>query len=532
MQGVYVCQRGKEDMGEYWATASSAILLLLPLLLWLLGLLYSVWWKPKRLEKFLKDQGLVGPPYKLLYGNLKENAALNQEARAKPMGLCHNIIPRVAPLLLRTVEKYGKMPLLWQGTQPRVIILDPEMIKDVLSNKFGHFEKPKSNPLTKLLATGLADYEGDKWAKHRRILNPAFHLEKIKGMIPAFYTSSMELISKWDDLVDAQGGSCEVDVWPEFQNLTGDVISRTAFGSNYHEGSPIFKLQAEQTELFLKANFSPYFPGLKYLPTKENRRRKEIHNSVKALLQGIIEKKEKAMKLDPESSQNDLLGLLLESNLKESQESGGSKVMTLDDVIEECKLFYFAGQETSNILLTWTMIVLSMHPEWQNRAREEVLKVFGKDKPDYDGLTHLKMVTMILFEVLRLYPPVAILVRATYKEMKVGRITFPPGVQLALPTLFLHHDKELWGEDAEEFNPERFAGGVSKAAKHQNAFFPFGWGPRICIGQNFALTEAKLALSMILQQFCFQLSPSYAHAPFTRLTLQPQHGAQIILHKL
>ncbi|KAG9455259.1 hypothetical protein H6P81_008163 [Aristolochia fimbriata] len=514
--------------------ATGSAIFLLPLLLWVFRVLYSVWWKPKRLEKLLKDQGIVGPRYKLLYGNLKENAALNREAQSKPMGFSHNIIPRVSPLLHRTVEKYGNMSLMWIGTQPRVIILDPEIIKDVLSNKFGHFEKPSLNPLTKLLATGLSDYEGEKWAKHRRILNPAFHLEQIKGMVPAFYTSCMEMISRWDDMMNAGEGSCEVDVWADFQNLTGDVISRTAFGSNYHEGRPIFKLQSEQADLALKAFLSPYFPGLQYLPTKDNRRRREIHKLVTALLKAIVEKKEKAMKLDPEiSSQNDLLGLLLESNLKESQQGGGSKVMTLEDVIEECKLFYFAGQETTSILLTWTMVVLSMHPEWQNRAREEVLKLFGKNKPDSDGLAHLKIMTMILYEVLRLYPPVAILVRSTYKEMKLGGITFPPGVELALPTLSLHNDKELWGEDAEEFNPQRFAGGVSKAAKHHTAFFPFGWGPRICIGQNFALTEAKMALSMILQQFSwFELSPSYAHAPVTVFTLRTQHGAQIILHKL
>ncbi|KAG9455247.1 hypothetical protein H6P81_008151 [Aristolochia fimbriata] len=513
-------------------TTASAIFLLLPVLLWLLAVLYSVWWKPKRLEKFLKDQGLVGPPYKLFYGNLKENAALNKEAQSKPMGFSHNTVPRIAPLFHRIVQKYGKMPLFWQGTNPRVIILDPEMIRDVLYNKFYDFGKPISNPMAKLLATGVAYYEAERWGIHRKILNPAFHLEKIKGMVPAFYTSSMELISKWNDMVDAQGGSCEVDVWPEFQNFTGDVISRTAFGSDYREGRPIFELQSEQAELLHKTITSPYFPGLEYLPTRDNRRRREIDRSVKALLKGIIEKREKAMKLDPESSQNDLLGLLLESNLKESQESGGSPVVTPEEVIEECKLFYFSGQETTNILLTWTMIVLSMHPEWQNRAREEVLKIFGKNKPDYDGLTQLKTVTMILFEVLRLYPSLTYIVRGTSKETQLGGITFPPGVHFALPTLFLHHDKEFWGEDAEEFNPERFAGGVSKAAKHQTAFFPFGGGPRSCIGQNFALTEAKLVLSMILQQFWFELSPSYAHAPYTLLLLRPQHGAQLVLHKL
>lgn len=138
---------------------------------------------------------------------------------------------------------------------------------------------------------------------------------------------------------------------------------------------------------------------------------------------------------------------------------------------------------------------------------------------------------MILNEVLRLYGPLTQIIRCTYKQMKLGDFCLPPGVQLSLPVLLIQHDKEFWGEDALEFNPERFSKGISKASKHPLAFFPFGWGPRICIGQNFALVEAKLALSMILQQFSFELSPSYTHAPYIVLTLRPQHGAQVIVRR-
>lgn len=142
-------------------------------------------------------------------------------------------------------------------------------------------------------------------------------------------------------------------------------------------------------------------------------------------------------------------------------------------------------------------------------------------------------VTLILNEVLRLYPPAIASYQHAYKETKIGDIVVPAGVDLTLPTLLIHHDPELWGDDAGEFKPERFSEGVSKASKdQQQAFFPFGWGPRICIGQNMAMIEAKLALAMILQQLSFELSPSYTHAPYTLTILQPQHGAQITLHQL
>ncbi|XP_043688540.1 cytochrome P450 CYP72A219-like isoform X3 [Telopea speciosissima] len=509
-------------------------MVILCILVVLLGwkVLEWIWWRPKKLERLLKEQGIEVTPYNLLLGDLKESQRLFKEARSKPMNLSHHIVPRVMPFHLQTIQNYGKKSAFWFGTNPRLYIMDPELIRDILSNKFGDFAKIKGNSLSRFFVRGLLDYEGEKWVKHRRIINPAFHMEKLKKMLSAFYTSSNEMVSKWEKLVTPEG-RCELDVWPELQNLTGDVISRAAFGSSYEEGRQIFKLQDEQGQLLMQSLQTAFLPGFSLLPTKRNKRIKEIYSEVRALLMGIISKRQEAMKAG-EANNDDLLGLLLESNYNEIQENKNKKNvgMTIDEVIKECKLFYFAGQETTSVLLVWTMIVLSMHPEWQVHAREEVFQVFGKSKPNFDGLNHLKIVNMILYEVLRLYPPVLQLSRCTYKNIKLGEISLPPGIQLMLPIVLIHHDHEVWGEDAEEFKPERFAEGISKATKNKVSFFPFGWGPRICIGQNFAIIEAKMALAMILQRFSFELSPSYAHAPTTVVTLHPQYGAQIILHKL
>ena len=141
-------------------------------------------------------------------------------------------------------------------------------------------------------------------------------------------------------------------------------------------------------------------------------------------------------------------------------------------------------------------------------------------------------VIMIFQEVLKLYPQASMLIRLVYADTKVGGMYLPDGVQVSLLILLFHHDHEIWRDDAQDFNLKRFFEGVSKATKGQFAFFPLGYGPRVCVGQNFAMMEAKMALAMILQRFSFEISPSYAHAPCNIITVQPQYCAHLLLHGL
>ncbi|PHU12573.1 Cytochrome [Capsicum chinense] len=496
-------------------------------------LLDWAWFRPRKLDKCLRKQGLKGNSYKLIFGDLKELSKSFEVAKSKPLNVSDDdISPKILPYFVEAIKKHGKNCFIWFGPKPMVLIWDSEAIRDVL-NKYALYHKPDSTPTTKLLAQGISSYEEDKWAMHRKILNPAFHVEKIKNMLSAVHLCCTEMVSQWEEAVSMKGTSCELDVWPYLQRLTSDVISRTAFGSNYEEGRKIFELQKEQAEYVIEASRTLYIRGWRFLPTKRNRRMKEIDKDVQAMIRGIIDKKVKAMKAG-ETNADDLLGMLLESNFTEIEQHGNQDFgMTTREVIEECKLFYFAGQETTSVLLVWTMILLSRHPDWQARAREEVLQVFGDDGTlELDGLNRLKIVTMIFHEALRLYPPIEALCRMTKTKTKLGELSLPAGVMLSMPIMLVHHDKEIWGEDASEFKPERFSEGVSKATKGQMTFFPFGGGPRICIGQNFAMIEAKMALAMILQRFTFELSPSYTHAPQPVITTQPQYGAPLVLHRL
>uniref|UniRef100_A0A7N0TJM7 Cytochrome P450 n=1 Tax=Kalanchoe fedtschenkoi TaxID=63787 RepID=A0A7N0TJM7_KALFE len=477
------------------AAVTAAVLSCLLILTWAAYRVIDwLWLTPKRLERSLKRQGVKGRSYRILYGDMKENKKMLQQVKSKPINLSENIVPRVLPYIHHCLHTYGNNSIMWVGPKPRILLTEPELIKEFFI-KIRQFHRPGFNPQFGLLVTGLLSYEDDKWAKHRNLLSPAFHSEKIKRRDGA---QVEKLVS--------EDGSCELDVWPDLQNMTRDVISRTAFGSSYEEGKQIFEIQRELSRLILQITSSVYIPGWRFLPTKINRRLKALNREIEALLRAIINKKESAMK-EGKAASADLLGLLIESNLRETKENKTAG-MTLREVIEECKLFYFAGQETTANLLVWTMILLSQHQEWQEHARDEV--------------------NMILHEALRLYPPVTTLNRRTHKETKLGDLALPAGVMVTLPILSIQRDHQLWGEDANEFKPERFSEGVSKS---QVTFLPIGGGLRICIGQNLALSEAKMAISLILQRFSFELSPSYTHAPQALLTLQPKYGAPLILRK-
>lgn len=140
---------------------------------------------------------------------------------------------------------------------------------------------------------------------------------------------------------------------------------------------------------------------------------------------------------------------------------------------------------------------------------------------------------MIINETLRLYPPATAIIRNNEKICKLGNLTIPAKVNLHVPILALHHDREIWGEDAQLFKPERFSEGISKATKNNpSAYMPFGFGPRNCVGSNFATNTAKVTLAMILQHFRFTRSPNYVHSPVHLVLLIPKNGVQVMLHAL
>jgi cytochrome P450 len=266
----------------------------------------------------------------------------------------------------------------------------------------------------------------------------------------------------------------------------------------------------------------------RFVPTKKNRRRHMLNQEVRNSLRKLIEINGRKCE-----DSNNLLGMMLSAS-----KLGSEFRMGIEEIIDECKTFYFTGKETTANLLTWATLLLALHQEWQNKARDEVLQACGKSEhPNAENLSNLKIVSpsfvyfgfhlfynfieyrhtasdtflmfecnqvnMVLKETLRLYPPAMFLNRMVNRDVKLGKLDIPAGTQLHFPILDIHHDVNIWGTNADEFDPSRFAEGKSY---HLGAYFPFGIGPTICVGQNLTMVEEKVALAMILQRFALVVS--------------------------
>lgn len=498
------------------------------LLLLLLKLTVLLWWRPRKIEGHFSKQGIRGPPYRFFIGNVRELVGMMLKASSQPMPFSHNILPRVLSFYHHWKKIYGATFLVWFGPTVRLTVSDPDLIREIFTSKSEFYEKNEAPPLVKQLeGDGLLSLKGEKWAHHRKIISPTFHMENLKLLIPVMATSVVEMLEKWSAM--SEKGEVEIEVSEWFQTLTEDVITRTAFGSSYEDGKAIFRLQAQQMDLAADAFQKVFIPGYRFFPTRRNIKSWKLDKEIKKSLVKLIGRRRESSREMVEKGAKDLLGLMIEA----SSNMNSSWNVTVDDIVEECKSFFFAGKQTTSNLLTWTTILLAMHPQWQVRARHEVLKMCGsRDLPTKDHVAKLRTLSMIVNESLRLYPPTIATIRRAKTDVELGGYKIPRGTELLIPILAVHHDQAIWGNDANEFNPGRFSDGVARAAKHPLAFIPFGLGVRTCIGQNLAVLQTKLALAIILQRFSFRLAPSYQHAPTVLMLLYPQYGAPIIFQHL
>nr|XP_017233252.1 PREDICTED: cytochrome P450 CYP749A22-like [Daucus carota subsp. sativus] len=484
--------------------------------IWLLN---KLWLTPIRKQRFLRQQGIKGNSYKFLHGNTKDILSMRRQSMAIPMDCFFNMSYR---------NLSGKNFLTWYGPRPELFVTEVEYIKEIMNKVQDYPKIEMSTGFVKvLLGDGLVTAKGKKWAKQRKLANQVFHADSLKRMIPDMIASVEMMLDRW-----RQHEGREIEVFEEFKFLSSEIISRTAFGSSFVEGRDIFDMLSEMAIIITRNSYRVRLPGLSWFSkSKDDIRSEKLEQDIYDSIVRIMDKRKKECGMHGEvgSFGTDLLGSLMKAMIDSDQD----KRITIQDVVDECKTFYVAGQETTSTLLSWAVFLLGSHTDWQEKARQEVFNLFGKEHPHSDGIARLKIVNMVINETLRLYPPVIEFTRQVKEGTKLGNYILPANIHVVLSTLALHHDTNIWGEDAHQFKPDRFSQGVANATKNNPAvYIPFGLGPRSCVGLNFATNETKIALVMILQRYTFTLSPTYIHSPVQILTTRPQHGVQVMLRPL
>uniref|UniRef100_A0ACD5YVL4 Uncharacterized protein n=1 Tax=Avena sativa TaxID=4498 RepID=A0ACD5YVL4_AVESA len=230
---------------------------------------------------------------------------------------------------------------------------------------------------------------------------------------------------------------------------------------------------------------------------------------------------------------NDLLSLLLAAG-----DEGGEKrrAMTSRELVDECKTFFFGGHETTALAVSWTLLMLAAHPDWQRALREELREVAGDGPLDATALSRLTKMGWVLNEVLRLYPPSPNVQRQALHDVTLNDgaapVIIPKGTNMWIDVVAMHHDEALWGADANEFRPELFAAGAQGGCRHRLGYLPFGFGGRICVGRNLTGMEYRVVVAMVLRRFELAVAPEYRHAPRIMLSLRPSDGIQLLLTPL
>ena len=386
----------------------------------------------------------------------------------------------------------------------------PSLIESVLVSQSQNFAKDKVIQNSRwFLGEGLLTNEGSGWLRQRRLCQPAFHRERMAsyGHTMAAYTE--EMLTTWQDT--------EVrDIHQEMMQLTMRIVAKVLFSVEVKEDTERVAGALNVLMRHTSGGRMILPPILRHLPVPALMRVKRAVRELDEIVNRIIRQR-RASGQDT----GDLLSMLMAAR----DEDGSG--MTDRQLRDEVLTFLLAGHETTAVSLSWTWYLLSQHPEVEQKLREELSQVLGGRAPQLEDLPRLPYPDKVVKESMRLYPPAWSLARTVVKEMELGGYQLPVGSNVVMSPWILHRDPRFF-EQPEQFNPDRW---TADAAQHlpKFAYFPFGGGPRLCIGASFAMMEANLLLAAIAQRFQLRLVPGHAVDALPSITLRPRHGMRMSL---
>ena len=395
------------------------------------------------------------------------------------------------------------------------VVAHPEGIKHVLQDNHRNYRKSFDYKiLARLLGQGLVTSEGPLWLKQRRLMQPMFHRQKIANFGTLMTECTVAMLDRWRGR--AERGDV-FDVAPEMMRLTLQIVGRALLSMDLIEqADEIGRNITIANERFGNMGLSAFVP---WLPTPGNARFRRAAAALRKIVLAIIGERRRDGR-----DHGDLLSMLLA--VRDEETGQGMKDEQLRD---EVLTLILAGHETTATALSWTWYLLSRNPEAERKLHAEIDEVLGGRPASVADLPNLTYTAMVIDEAMRLYPPVWAVGRAAIADDEIMDYRVAKGCNVLLSQWLVHHHPAFW-DNPDNFEPERFAG-ERNAARPRYAFFPFGGGPRMCIGNFFALTEAQIVLATIAQKYRLRVPPQHPIELQPLVTLRPRYGVKVALER-
>lgn len=424
------------------------------------------------------------------------------------------------PVLNEFVEENGEIFEMYIGGFTKSIFTtDPEIAQHVMQKNNRNYRK--SEIQTKMIAQfagqNLLTSEGDYWLRQRRLIQPGFHRTKLAALSDVMLKVVQE---SWKDLDKLVASNKPFDISREMTKMAFQVVAKSLFTTSVSEEELITLSDniQEIQEYIVQRLRQPYLVPWFYLNGKSKRQVK-ISKESRAIILRIIQERRASGK-----SHDDLLDMLLAARYEDNGEG-----MTDTQLLDESLILFVAGHETSANALAWAFYLLCKNPEATEKIREEYQEVVGDRKVEFSDFPKLKYTTQVIQETMRIYPPAWITDRLANEPDEIKDYHIPKDRMFAIYIYGLHHSKKYWNEP-EKFKPERFEKENMKG-KPSFAYMPFGGGPRLCIGNNFAMMEMQLVILELLKRYDFELVKDQKIEAMPYVTLQPKYGIKMRMKK-
>ena len=408
-------------------------------------------------------------------------------------------------MFARLHDEYGEFVRFRLGPLDMYLVTDPDLVQEVFTTHAAHVRKGRILEGAKvLLGEGLLTSEGEHHRRQRRLIQPAFHHDRLGAYADTMTRWASRTATRWTD-------GATVDVFSEMTGLTMGVTAETLFGSDL--AADRARVEEALIDVFRAFDLLVLpLAGLRMrIPTTTVRRFRAAKVELEALVNGVIARR-RAEGVD----RGDLLSMLLMAQDADGDGTG----MTDDEVRHEVMTLFAAGLETTANALTFAWWLLAAHPDERDRLEAEA-DALGTDAPGLADVEKLPFAGMVFNEALRLYPPVWMLARRCVAPFALGAHRIPEGGLVMMPPWLLHRDPGRWDEP-DAFRPMRWAGNAG--APHRYSYIPFGAGSRKCIGSTFAVVEGTLALATIARTHRLERAPGHALELQPQITLRPKGG--------